>query len=273
MTLYLGIAVFGISVVALIYLFLIAPRLSNSADMELLKVDYAHRGLWTQRYPENSLAAFELAARGGFGIELDVRLTKDLKIVVFHDNDLKRMCGIDKRVDELTLAELKGLRLLGTNQQIPTLWEVLRLVDGRVPLLIEIKGEKPQKALCHGVSYMLDHYEGSFCIESFSPLILRWFKRYRPSYARGQLVTKITEHTMPWSRTVNFILSRMLTNFLSRPDFVAINGRLRRSLCFNICTRAFHTVGFVWTVRSQKEHDSCRRAGLNVIFEKYLPKG
>ena len=111
MSLYFGIAVFVLAIVALIYLFMIYPRLSNPADMELLKTDYAHRGLWNERFPENSLGAFERAARAGHAIELDIRLTKDKRIVVFHDDDLMRMCGVGKKVSDMTLAELKRFPL------------------------------------------------------------------------------------------------------------------------------------------------------------------
>ena len=272
MTLYLGIAVFALSVIALIYLFLISPRLTAAADMELLRVDYAHRGLWNGRMPENSLSAFEAAARKGFGIELDVRLTKDKRIVVFHDDSLKRMCGVNANVSDLTLEQIKDLRLLGTNERIPTLAEVLRLVDGRVPLLIEFKGERPEKELCLGAARMLDIYGGAFCVESFSPLILRWFKKYRPTYGRGQLVTNDIGPKRPHGRKLNFVLSRMLTNFISRPDFIAIKGDMRRSLAFLICVKAFHVSGFIWTVRDPKTYEGCKRAGYYAIFERIIPK-
>ena len=142
MTVYLGIGVFILAILALIYVYLISPRLSLPADMELLSCDYAHRGLWNQRIPENSLSAFEYAARMGVGIELDIQPTRDGRIVVFHDSDLLRMCGDRRRVRELTLKELRELRLKDTNERIPTLSEVLRVVRGRVPLLIEIKGDR-----------------------------------------------------------------------------------------------------------------------------------
>ena len=273
MTVILGAAVFFISAIVLIYLFLISPRVSAPADMELLRGTYAHRGLWNERCPENSLSAFGRAIASGYGIEIDIQLSKDNRIVVFHDDDLKRMCGIDKKVSDLTLAELKSLRLRGTSETIPTLSEVLRFIGGRVPLLVEIKGERADERLCRGASLLLDRYNGAFCVQSFSPLIIRWFKKYRPSYARGQLVTKITSHTRKGSRTVNFLLSHMLTNFLSRPDFISINGHMRKKLGFLICTKILHAEGFAWTIRNQNEFDVCKKAGLTVIFEKFIPKG
>ncbi len=268
-----GTAILALSIIALIYLFLISPRMSNGADMELLSGDYAHRGLWTEKYPENSLSAFELAARNGYGIELDVRLSKDKQVVVFHDDTLKRMCGVDKRVDELTLKELKALTLGGTNERIPTFSEVLSLVNGRVPLLVEVKGEMPDPELCDAASRMLDKYNGPFCVECFSPIILNWFKKHRPTYARGQLVTKPDHKGRKYGRIIRFVLPRMLTNFLSRPDFIAIDGNMSHALGFTICTKALKAKGFLWTVRRPNDYIACKKAGYSAIFEKFSPKG
>lgn len=272
MTFYLGVAVFILAIIALIYVYLISPRRSSPADMELLSCDYAHRGLWTSRIPENSMSAFEYAARRGVGIELDIRPTRDGRIVVFHDDDLYRMCGVKAKVCDLTLAELRRLRLKGTNEVIPTLAEVLRLVRGRVPLLIEIKGDIPNDAFCRRAVALLDSYRGAFCIEAFSPMVLNWFKKYRPSYARGQLVGGLIPYERKWRYTLSFLLSNMLLNFISRPDFISINGRKKRNLSLLICAGAFNTPVFIWTVRSPKEREAFRRLGFFTIFEKFLPK-
>ena len=272
MTAWLGVAVFILSVLALIYVYLISPRLTAPADTEPILCDFAHRGLWTPRLPENSMSAFELAARRGKGIELDIQATKDGRIVVFHDDDLFRMCGVKRRVRDMTLAELRTLTLNGTRERIPTLAEVLRLVDGRVPLLIEIKGERPDPALCRRLVDLLDGYRGAFAIEAFSPLILGWFRKYRPSYARGQLVAVSSAYKSTGNALVGFLLSNMLLNFISRPDFIAASGKKRRNPGLLICRRAFNTPAFLWTVRTQGEYDLCRRAGYFTIFEKFLPK-
>ena len=273
MTAIIGIAIFALSVLVLIYLFLVSPRVSAPADMEMLRGVYAHRGLWNERYPENSIPAFQRAIANGFGIELDIQLSKDGQIVVFHDDSLMRVCGVNKRVCELTLTELKSLRLCGTQETIPTFAEALRLISGKVPLLIEIKGERADDRLCRGASVMLDRYNGAFCVQSFSPLIIRWFKKYRPTYARGQLVTKITSDVRKGSRTVNFLLTHMLLNFLSRPDFISINGHMRKRPGFLICTKLLHAEGFTWTIQNQNDFYICRKAGLSIIFEKFIPKG
>ena len=123
-------------IAVVVYISLIMPRAVDGADMDMLSCDFAHRGLWSESVPENSLAAFTLAAKAGYGIELDIQLSKDGRIVVFHDYDLKRMCGVDRKLADMTLEELKACRLRGTSEQIPTLVEVLQLIDGKVPLLI-----------------------------------------------------------------------------------------------------------------------------------------
>ncbi len=271
----MGIAVaiiFFVAVVfALIYLYLVMPRVRDRADMDMLTCDYAHRGLWNETYPENSLAAFARAAQAGYGIELDIQLSKDNVIMVFHDYDLKRMCGIDKKLSELTAAELSNIRLLGSNQSIPRFSDVLKVVDGKVPLLVELKGEDSKTELCKRAAAMLDKYHGAFCIESFNPLLLSWFKKYRPSYARGQLNTRLTKKTtkMSWGR--RFILTHMLLNVISRPDFIAIDGRCRNSPRALLCEKAFKSRVFVWTVRGTRDYKECHSEGRYTIFEKILP--
>ena len=191
MKLAVGICVAVVLLVLAVWIFLILPRIRNAADRELIGVHYAHRGLHGENVPENSLAAFALARNAGYGIELDVRLSRDRRVMVFHDDTLKRMCGVDRRVEELTCAELQSLRLAGSDQTIPTLDQVLALIGGRVPLLIELKGTgRDESPLCKRVSKLLDDYAGAFAIESFNPMILSWFRNYRPRFARGILVTR-----------------------------------------------------------------------------------
>jgi glycerophosphoryl diester phosphodiesterase len=121
---------------AAIYLYMIKP--ARRVDMTQYGKKFAHRGLWDQASPENSLAAFQKAVDAGYGIEFDIHKTSDGHVVVFHDDTLTRMCGVDGKIEQMTLAQLRELRLKGTDQQIPTLEELLCLVDGRVPLLVEL---------------------------------------------------------------------------------------------------------------------------------------
>ena len=123
----------------------------------------------------------------GYGIEFDIHKTCDGHVVVFHDDTLTRMCGVEGKVEQKTLAELKELRRLGTDQQIPTLEEMLALVDGRVPLLVELKGESTATGLCPVADAILSQYKGDYIIESFNPLLVRWYRKNRPNVIRGQL--------------------------------------------------------------------------------------
>jgi len=259
-------------IVAVIYVFLIMPRVTDGADMDLVSTDYAHRGLWDTLNPENSLVAALLAVKYGYGIELDVQLSADGHVVVFHDESLKRMCGVDKRVGDCTLAELKRLRLLNTQHTIPTLSELLTAVDGKVPLLIEVKGDGRDEKLCRRLAELLDVYDGAFAIQSFNPLHLSWFKNYRPRFARGQLVTsyKMSRKSKK-SPFICFILSSLLTNVISRPDFISVSLGHIKSLSFRLCATVFRRRCFVWTVRSSESYKLSHRLGLFAIFEKIRP--
>ena len=142
--------------------------------------------------------------------------------------------------------------------------------QAKILLLLEIKGKGRESRLCMRVARLLDHYRGAFAIESFNPLILSYFKHYRPLFARGQLVTKISA-TEKKERMLRFALFHMLTNVLSRPDFIAIHGKYRKTLSFLICTRLFRCPAFIWTVRNEREYRLCKKAGQYAIFEGIRP--
>ncbi len=256
------------------YALMIMPRVTMRPNMENILTDYAHRGLFSNEegVPENSLAAFKYAIMGGFGIELDLQLTADGEVVVFHDYSLKRMCGEDVKLSSLTLEELRKYTLLDTKYRIPTFREVLELVGGKVPLLVELKGENGNTALCKAAAEMLDLYDGAYSVESFNPLLLRWFKKNRPDVARGQLVTNLMKSKTAGNIFRNFALSAMLTNFISRPDFIAVDEKCLRDLSVLICTSMFGAKLFVWTVRKKEHFDINKENGDCSIFEGFNPK-
>ena len=164
-----------IVVLILLYLFFIAPRMWKKPDRTpYMGVHYAHRGLFDNQSdaPENSLAAFRKAVEAGYGIELDVQLSKDKKLVVFHDATLKRMCGVKGNVWDYTLEELKQFKLADSKEQIPTFEEFLQVVDGKVPFILEYKLDVAQTIVCEKANEVLKNYKGIYCIESFHPLAL-----------------------------------------------------------------------------------------------------
>ena len=235
-----------LAVLLILYVLSVMPR-KRRIDQKLL-VDYAHRGLWGKDIPENSLKAFDKAVKNGFGIELDVQLSKDNAVMVFHDYTLKRMTGAEGKISELTLNELKKLSLINSEEKIPTFKEVLELVDGKVPLLIELKGENFDSSLCPKVAEILKEYEGIYCVESFNPLLIKNIKKYLPKVTCGQLYTNVVRDKKKIS-ILNILLTLMSFNFLARPDFIAYNKETRNSLPVKIATGLFRAPKFVWTMK------------------------
>ena len=263
-----GILIFLLLAVG--YVSLILPRKVSGADMSELTVDYAHRGLHGDGVPENSLDAFARAASHRYGIELDVQLSKDGVPVVFHDDSLLRVCGVDALVRERDLSELKELRLEGKEEhRIPTLAEVLEIVDGRVPLLIELK--TGSKGLWSAVVPLLDDYRGSFCIESFDPRLLAEVGRSRPRFARGQLVGRSVKEKHTKSLFLNIFLVSLMSHVISRPDFVACDVNMKGNLSVYLCRKLFCVPVFGWTVRTDRQYAACRAKKMNTIFEEIEP--
>lgn len=259
-----------------LYIFLTLPRVFDSANMDLLATDYAHRGLHNDVIPENSLAAYSNAIDNGYGIEIDVQLSSDGEIFVFHDPTATRMCGVEKKLSEMTANEIKQLRLRGTDEHIPTLAEVLSLVDGSVPLLIEVKYYAETTKLCELLAETLDSYYGSFAIQSFDPRVLRYFKKHRPRFARGQLVAKMSKRSKPSENDmknplISFLLNHLLLNVLSRPDFISIQINHTRELGFVLATEVFKAKAFIWTVKTNKQYSFFKRQGYFSIFENIKP--
>ena len=261
----IGILSFAVLLVAIYLLVLVRPP-KKTKPTEVLLCDYAHRGLHKEGVPENSLAAFEDACRAGFGIELDVQLSRDGEVMVFHDYTLVRMTGCDKKLCELDAKELMTLTLAGTDQTIPTLKQVLALVDGRVPLLVELKGESFDTSLCAKVADLLRDYKGAYCLESFNPLLIGNMKKEFPEAFCGLLYTNVCREKKKKS-ALNLALTAMALNVVARPDFIAFDKADRDTLPVKITTQLFGAPKFVWTVRTQEELDTAHKNGELPIFE------
>lgn len=258
-------------IVFLIYLLvLVRPSGEEPTDKSLL-CDYAHRGLHGDGVPENSLLSFELAAAAGYGIELDIQLSKDGEVVVFHDGTLQRMTGVDGKVCDFTLDELSGLRLAGTDERIPTLKEVLALVDGRVPMLIELKGGTLDTTLCEKAYELLKDYGGSFCLESFNPWLVKGVKELMPERFCGLLYSNIVRDKKREGNKANIVdvlVSVMALTFVCRPHFIAYNEEDRDSFPVALSTRLYKTPKFIWTVTSKDAVERAHALGEYPIFEK-----
>lgn len=260
-----------IVLIILLIFFLICPALRNHPDNKLMSgMLIAHRGLHslTEDVPENSLPAFSLAVENGYTIEIDIHLTADGRVVVFHDDDLKRMCGVKGKIEKLTLAELKNLRLAGTSNKIPTLEECLAVVNSKVPLLIEYKCDGATcNHLCHAAERILKNYNGKYFVQSFYPPALLWYRRNRKDILRGQLSSGFKN-----KRHIKYkALSCLLFNFLSRPDFIAYEFKYPCNI-FRLINVWFGALPVAWTFRKQKDMDKYGKYYKAHIFEKFIPK-
>lgn len=261
-------------VLILLYLLAVMPRMIHRPDMEpFRKALYAHRGLHRNgsEAPENSMEAFRLAVKAGFGIELDVQLTKDRVPVVFHDYTLKRMCGAEGKVEDYTFEELQQFSLMGSDEKIPKFEEVCRLVSGKVPLIVELKIEKTDISVCTAADAVLKDYPGLYCIESFNPLGLFWYRRNRPGIVRGQLSEAFL--LTPQNRNLLFFLLEMLLfNFLTKPDFIAYNHRHEANLSRRLCRGLYHNTAVAYTIKSEEELEQARKHFDIYIFDSFYPQ-
>lgn len=271
------VEVIGIIVVAVVVLYLLAimPKLRHNPYCR--KLDgwlYAHRGLHDNKSeaPENSLPAFMLAVQHGYGIELDVQLTKDKVPVIIHDYNLKRACKKDIKVADLNYEELLQYRLFKSQEKIPMFTEVLSAVDGKVPLIIELKIPWKPDALCELVSGILKDYQGVYCIESFNPLGLHWYRRHYPDIVRGQLSTDFIKDKIEGSKFQYFILKHLLMNFFTKPDFIAYHHVYKKDLSYTICRKLFKVKTAAWTIKNEKDYEESKKYFQWFIFDSFLPE-
>lgn len=270
-----GIVVALLILFLLAWLYCIAPARPRGDFYRLLRFDYAHRGLHEKdrSVPENSLAAFRAAVKAGYGIEWDLQLTRDKKVVVHHDRSLKRLCGADVSIGDLSYKQLKEYRLAGTNERIPLFSEALTVVGGKVPLIIELKPYDPVDILCPLVWEILKDYKGDYCIESFDPKIVEWFRKYHPHVLRGQLMMHFTGKEPECTGAIKAFFARNLwSNVFTRPHFEAYDLHARGNLSLRIACGPMKMQEVSWTIRSAEEYHVCKSAGALCIFEYIRPE-
>ena len=262
---------FGLGLAAAVPLFMLAPgRASRRQKSPFLDRNFAHRGLHTSNkaVPENSLEAFRLATENGYGVELDVQLSKDGQVVVFHDDTLDRVCGVHGRVDDFNYRELSQMRLCESEWGIPLFADVLTMVNGREPIICELKTGPRNAELCRKTYNLISSYKGAICIESFDPRIVAWFRFHAKNLVRGQLATLPSQYPddVTGGKPFAFLAGHTLLNFLGRPQFIAyeigpqpLSVRLAQLL-------GAMKVG--WTSHDAKNEQSKDA----VIFEYYKPQ-
>lgn len=232
----------------------------------------AHRGLHSKdgAIPENSRLSFEHAIEQGFAIELDVNVLKDGTVVAFHDYQLNRLCNDPRTVDDIGYEDLEDLTLLDSHQKIMTMEEVLALVDGKVPLLIELKPHGNVMLLCESLMNSLINYQGVYAIFSFHPKVVYWFKKHHPEVIRGQIAeTFKRDPKMP--KVMKWMMKHMIFNPWTKPDFISYYIHDMPNKILDRYYKKGITV-ISYAAQSQSELDFVKSHYDNAVFEYFIPK-
>ena len=226
----------------------------------------AHRGMHNIKkgIPENSIDAFKEAINNKYIIELDVHILKDNSIVVFDDDNLKRMTGLNKEIKKTTYREIRKLKLQNTNSYIPLFEEVLKLVNKQVPIIIELKSDVKCGRLEKEIIKILKNYKGKYVVKSFNPISVYWLKRHQPQIIRGQLVSSYKKENINIIK--KFILKNMLFNYLTKPDFLSCEIDLLQNKKVKEFRKSKRIV-LGWTVRNQQDFIKAKKYCDNYICE------
>lgn len=240
----------------------------NIYESWIVKTPIAHRGLFGDKVPENSLAAFKQAIKNKLPIELDVTALADGTPVVFHDEKLARMTGRDGFISSLSLSDISDFRLQGTKEKIPTLAEALEVIDGKVPVLIEIKNFDKVGPLEKAVWKELIKYDGEYAIESFNPYTLEWFKNNAPKIKRGQLSCFFRNKDI--SGIKKFALKRMMLNKkVSEPNFIVYDSA---DMPNKFLKKYYGVIPVLaYTIKSEGEEIRLKGFCDNILFDSYTP--
>ena len=220
----------------------------------------AHRGLFDNSagIPENSLKAFEVAASAGYPIETDIRILSCGTLVLFHDEELTRMTTAPGSIHDAEYKNIAGLKLLNSEEGIPTFADMLSVVDGRVPIMIELKNERKMAGLGEAIVEALREYVGEFSVHSFDPDDVAWFTDNEPSITRGMVYEYFTEEEFVYAERV------------AKPHFMVFyTGNLPPDKVER-CRDSGRPV-LAYTSRSAKEHVEMLKVCDNVVFEGYRP--
>ncbi len=263
-----------IFIVILIYLLMIMPKLNRKNKMKAFEEVYiAHRGFFNNvDIPENSLSAFENAVNNNYGIELDVQLTSDNKLVVFHDQSLFRMCGINKNLTDCSFKELQTYNLLDTNNKIPLLKDVLEILNENVPLIVEIKPEGQAIKTCEKTLELIKEYNLNFTMESFNPFVVFYLRRKHKDIIRGQLAYNMLKDKNAKSNIIEkFICTYLLENFLTKPDYIAYDVNNMNNISFKIISKLFKGECVAWTIKNKEQLKQAKNYYQQFIFDSFAP--
>lgn len=218
-------------------------------DIDFLKRNLiAHRGLHTSQIPENTLPSFVKCVDKNYIIELDIHILSDNTIVVYHDHNLKKLTGVNKIIETLSYAQLSRIKI-NKKYTIPTLKQVMHIVNGKVPILIEVKDVDNNSEFEEELVKILDNYKGEFAIQSTNPFVIDWFYRNRKDYVIGLIV-------------FNDLNYKLVKKYVKKIDFISV---YKKQLPFKI-----NKLVLGWTIRKQSEYEKYKYLCDNLICENIL---
>ena len=234
--------------------------------MKLFKNRFiAHRGLHKNKIiPENSMLAFKAAIEKNYAIEFDINITKDNQIVVFHDDDLNRLCNKKENIEDVSYDFLKDLNLYESNEKIPLLKELLDQVAGKIPLIIEIKKHKNIGLLENILLEMLKEYKGEYFICSFEKDILLWLEKNKPKEIRGLIFGSLPIKFKKYEK-----IAFLYKYFKSKADFISLEDKLIDSSIYDFCKKKELDI-VVWTIKDKKSFQNIDKKVSAVIFENFI---
>lgn len=236
-------------------------------DLSFLKTyKISHRGLHDERVPENSLLAFEKAIKKGYAIECDIQASLEGEAFVFHDASLKRMTGLNQMIYHTPSKELERVTFKESSETIPSLKNVLDLVSGKVPLLIEIKSDSPVISLSKTVIDTLKDYKGLYAIHSFDPTVLRILKKEAPHILRGQISCFYEDQSMFFIK--KWALKHMIYNRFTKPDFITY--AIKNSPNKILDKLKSKTVMIGYTAKNKKAYIEALKYFDNTVFEGFI---
>lgn len=229
---------------------------------------FSHRGLHNEEYPENTTKSFINSIRHGYGIELDVQLTKDNEVIVFHDYNLERMTGYKKNVNELTYEQISRLSLLNTNEKIPLLKDVLKIINNKVSVLIELKISINYTKLCERVFEIVKEYNGQYSIQSFDPRVITWYEENANYIIRGQIVS----YQIYSMKNIfkNLFSKNILLKIGNNADYICHSLKGINNIIIVILRKKMPIVS--WTVKNKKEMKKAYKYSDSIIFEEFIPR-
>ncbi|SEQ38776.1 Glycerophosphoryl diester phosphodiesterase family protein [Lachnospiraceae bacterium RM5] len=269
----------------LLYLFSLKPNSKRMEALEPFENKYiAHRGYYdnSSDAPENSMAAFRKAKEMNFGIENDIQVTKDDKLIVFHDNTIKRMCGPDKKIAESTYEELLEYNLCGSKEKIPLFKDFIKEMDENTPLVIEIKPEKNAIRACEKLVEEIADFKGDYCVQSFDSRVLAWFRKNKPEVIRGQLSyrfnagkknkKKKNKNDHRFSRLAQFLVTNLMLDFYGKPDFISYNHKQKDQFSYKLARKLYKFKNAAWTIKTKEEMENAKDVFNIIIFDSFNPK-